>query len=97
MSLSPSLTVSPSFHPPVLSQEDQIALDKAISREPMPLTHSAFSLAASAYSQDQLYINGGLGYTYRAYGGLGGSMQHPVSLSTPTAQSNGEKSATVSR
>ncbi|KAI4892932.1 hypothetical protein NFI96_014184 [Prochilodus magdalenae] len=69
------------------THEDQIALDKAISRE--PLTHSAYSLAASAYSQDQLYINGGLGYTYRAYGGLGGSMQHPVSLTTPTAQSNG--------
>ncbi|XP_017566396.1 nucleolar protein 4-like b isoform X1 [Pygocentrus nattereri] len=69
------------------THEDQIALDKAISRE--PVTHSAYSLAASAYSQDQLYINGGLGYTYRAYGGLGGSMQHPISLTTPTAQSNG--------
>ncbi|XP_072552664.1 nucleolar protein 4-like b isoform X2 [Salminus brasiliensis] len=71
------------------THEDQIALDKTISREPVPLTHSAYSLAASAYSQDQLYINGGLGYTYRAYSGLGGSLQHPVSLTTPTAQSNG--------
>ncbi|XP_066526670.1 nucleolar protein 4-like b isoform X2 [Hoplias malabaricus] len=71
------------------THEDQIALDKAISREPMPLTHSAYSLAASAYSQDQLYINGGLGYTYRAYSSLGGSLQHPVSLTTPSAQSNG--------
>uniref|UniRef100_A0A8B9RNX3 Nucleolar protein 4-like b n=1 Tax=Astyanax mexicanus TaxID=7994 RepID=A0A8B9RNX3_ASTMX len=71
------------------THEDQIALDKAISREPVPLTHSAYSLAASAYSQDQLYINGGLGYTYRAYSGLGSNLQHPISLTTPTAQSNG--------
>lgn len=71
-------------------QEDQIALEKSVSREPVPLTHSAYSLAASAYSQDQLYINGGLGYNYRAFAGLAGSMQHPVSLTTPAAQTNGE-------
>lgn len=71
-------------------QEDQIALEKAGSREPVPLTHSAYSLAASAYSQDQLYINGGLGYNYRAFAGLAGSMQHPVALTTPAAQTNGE-------
>lgn len=72
------------------SKEDQIALEKAVSREPVPLTHSAYSLAASAYSQDQLYINGGLGYNYRAFAGLASSMQHPVSLTTPAAQTNGE-------
>lgn len=71
-------------------QEDQIALEKAVSREPVPLTHSAYSLAASAYSQDQLYINGGLGYNYRGFTGLASSMQHPVSLTTPAAQTNGE-------
>uniref|UniRef100_A0A8C8JH97 Nucleolar protein 4 helical domain-containing protein n=1 Tax=Oncorhynchus tshawytscha TaxID=74940 RepID=A0A8C8JH97_ONCTS len=64
-------------------------LDKPSSREPASLAHSAYSLAASAYSQDQLYINGGLNYSYRGYGGLGASMQHPVSLTTATAQSNG--------
>ncbi|TSM04908.1 Nucleolar protein 4-like [Bagarius yarrelli] len=72
------------------THEDQIALEKAISREPVPLTHSAYSLAASAYSQDQLYINGGFGYNYRAFAGLAGSMQHPVThTTTPAAQSNG--------
>ncbi|KAB5546380.1 hypothetical protein PHYPO_G00071390 [Pangasianodon hypophthalmus] len=71
------------------THEDQIALEKAVSREPVPLTHTAYSLAASAYSQDQLYINGGLGYNYRAFAGLAGSMQHPVSLTTPAAQTNG--------
>lgn len=71
------------------THEDQIALEKAVSREPVPLTHSAYSLAASAYSQDQLYINGGLGYNYRAFAGLAGNMQHPVSLTTPAAQTNG--------
>nr|XP_023861811.1 nucleolar protein 4-like [Salvelinus alpinus] len=73
----------------VSPQEEQIALDKPSSREPASLAHSAYSLAASAYSQDQLYINGGLNYSYRGYGGLGASMQHPVSLTTATAQSNG--------
>ncbi|XP_048839214.1 nucleolar protein 4-like b isoform X2 [Brienomyrus brachyistius] len=69
--------------------EEQIALDKPGSRELAPLTHPAYSLAASTYPQDQLYINGGLSYSYRGYGGLGASMQHPVSLTTGAAQSNG--------
>ncbi|XP_062315970.1 nucleolar protein 4-like [Osmerus eperlanus] len=71
------------------AHEEQIALDKPVCREPASLAHSAYSLAASAFSQDQLYINGGLNYSYRGYGGLGASMQHPVSLTTGTAQSNG--------
>ncbi|KAJ8257352.1 hypothetical protein GJAV_G00184690 [Gymnothorax javanicus] len=71
------------------THEEQIALEKPISREPATLAHSAYSLAATAYNQDQLYINGGLNYSYRGYGGLGASMQHPVSLTTGTAQSNG--------
>ncbi|XP_052338934.1 nucleolar protein 4-like isoform X1 [Oncorhynchus keta] len=71
------------------AHEEQIALDKPSSREPASLAHSAYSLAASAYSQDQLYTNGGLNNSYRGYGGLGASMQHPVSLTTATAQSNG--------
>ncbi|KAL4655352.1 nucleolar protein 4-like [Arapaima gigas] len=71
------------------THDEQIALDKPGLREPASLAHSAYSLAASAYSQDQLYINGGLNYSYRGYGGLGASMQHPASLTTGTAQSNG--------
>ncbi|XP_064154107.1 nucleolar protein 4-like b isoform X1 [Anguilla rostrata] len=71
------------------THDEQISLDKPSSREPVTLAHSAYSLAASAYNQDQLYINGGLNYSYRGYGGLGASMQHPVSLTTGTAQSNG--------
>uniref|UniRef100_A0A671Z1K2 Nucleolar protein 4-like b n=1 Tax=Sparus aurata TaxID=8175 RepID=A0A671Z1K2_SPAAU len=62
-------------------------------REPASLAHSAYSLAASAFSSqdNQLYINGaGLSYAYRGYPGLGAAMQHPVSLTTgAAAQSNG--------
>uniref|UniRef100_A0A8C5D299 Nucleolar protein 4-like n=2 Tax=Gouania willdenowi TaxID=441366 RepID=A0A8C5D299_GOUWI len=64
-------------------------------REPASLAHSAFSLAASAFSSqdsNSLYINGsGLSYGYRGYPGLGAAMQHPVSLTTSAAvtQSNG--------
>ncbi|KAL1249805.1 hypothetical protein QQF64_020810 [Cirrhinus molitorella] len=71
------------------AHDEPLSVDKAASREPVSLTHSAYSLAASAYSQDQLYINGGLNYSYRGYGGLCASMQHPVSLTTATAQTNG--------
>ncbi|CAJ1084360.1 nucleolar protein 4-like isoform X2 [Xyrichtys novacula] len=78
--------------------DDQISLDKPSSgggglREPASLAHSAYSLAASAFSsQDtQIYINGaGLSYGYRGYPGLGAAIQHPVSLTTGSAaQSNG--------
>ncbi|XP_040008160.1 nucleolar protein 4-like [Xiphias gladius] len=78
--------------------DEQISLDKPSSgggslREPASLAHSAYSLAASAFSsQDtQLYINGaGLSYGYRGYPGLGAAMPHPVSLTTgAAAQSNG--------
>ncbi|KAL6119564.1 nol4l [Pungitius sinensis] len=78
--------------------DEQISLDKPSSgggglREPASLAHSAYSLAASAFSsQDsQLYINGaGLSYGYRGFPGLGAAMQHPVSLTTGAAgQSNG--------
>ncbi|XP_076131906.1 nucleolar protein 4-like b isoform X1 [Alosa pseudoharengus] len=71
------------------AHEEPIALDKPSTREPASLAHSAYSLAATAYSQDQLYINGGLNYSYRGYSGLGASMPQPVSLTTGTAQSNG--------
>ncbi|XP_026223596.1 nucleolar protein 4-like isoform X2 [Anabas testudineus] len=76
--------------------DEQTSLDKPSSgglREPASLAHSAYTLAASAFSsQDtQLYINGaGLSYGYRGYPGLGAAMQHPVSLTTGAApQSNG--------
>lgn len=63
-------------------------------REPTSLAHSAYSLAASAFSSQDttLYINGaGISYTYRGYPGLGAAMQHPVSLTSGTStQSNGE-------
>ncbi|XP_034091027.1 nucleolar protein 4-like isoform X2 [Gymnodraco acuticeps] len=77
--------------------DDPVSLDKASGgggglREPASLAHSAYSLAASAFSsQDsQLYINGaGLSYGYRGYPGLGAAMQHPVSQTTGAAsQSN---------
>ncbi|MBN3275944.1 NOL4 protein, partial [Polyodon spathula] len=65
--------------------DEQISLEKQSAREP----HSAFTLAASAYSQDQIYVNGGLNYSYRGYGGLGASLQPPVSLTTGNTLSNG--------
>lgn len=71
------------------------AVDKP--REPISLAHSAYSLAASAFSQDQLYINGGLNYSYRGYGGLCGSIQHPVSLTTATAQTNGKRGCNLQK
>lgn len=83
-----------------LLQDEQISVDKPSGgggglREPASLAHSAYSLAASAFSsQDtQLYINGaGLSYGYRGYPGLSAAMQHPVSLTTgAAAQSNGEE------
>ncbi|TWW56080.1 Nucleolar protein 4-like [Takifugu flavidus] len=81
--------------------DEQIAVDKPSSggagggslREPTSLAHSAYSLAASAFSSQDatLYINGaGISYTYRGYPGLGAAMQHPVSLTSGTStQSNG--------
>ncbi|KAM8830490.1 nucleolar protein 4-like b isoform 1-T5 [Synchiropus picturatus] len=77
--------------------DEPISLDKPSSgggalREPASLAHSAYSLAASAFSSQDtpLYINGaGLSYGYRGYLGLGAAMQHPVSLTTAAVQSNG--------
>ncbi|KAL2104313.1 hypothetical protein ACEWY4_001181 [Coilia grayii] len=72
------------------AHEEPIALDKPTPREPASLGHTAYSLAATAYTQDQLYINGGLNYNYRGYSALGtASMPQPVSLTTGAAQSNG--------
>ncbi|XP_039878751.1 nucleolar protein 4-like isoform X1 [Simochromis diagramma] len=73
--------------------DEQITLDKpsgvgGVLREPASLAHSAYSLAASAFSsqESQLYINGaGLSYGYRGYPGLSATMQHPVSLTTGAA------------
>ncbi|XP_057674021.1 nucleolar protein 4-like [Corythoichthys intestinalis] len=77
--------------------DEQISLDKpssgsAAPREPASLVSSAFSLAASTFSnqEPQVYINGaGLSYGYRGYLGLSSTVQHPVSLTTAAAQSNG--------
>ncbi|XP_077586024.1 nucleolar protein 4-like b [Stigmatopora nigra] len=74
--------------------DEQISLDKPSSgapREPASLVSSAFSLAASTFSnqEPQVYINGaGLSYGYRGYLGLSGAVQHPVTLTT-ASQSNG--------
>lgn len=88
----------------LLRQDEQISLDKPSSggggvREPASLAHSAYSLAAAAFSSQDapLYINGaGLSYAYRGYPGLGAAVQHPVSLTTGAAtQSNGRKWGSV--
>ncbi|KAM6053938.1 nucleolar protein 4-like isoform 3-T3 [Chlamydotis macqueenii] len=64
------------------SQDEPIALDKQHSRDATAITHSSYSLPASSYSQDPVYINGSLNYSYRGYGSLGGSLQPPASLQT---------------
>ncbi|NWI49132.1 NOL4L protein, partial [Calyptomena viridis] len=64
------------------SQDEPIALDKQHSRDSTAITHSSYSLPASSYSQDPVYINGSLNYSYRGYGSLGGSLQPPASLQT---------------
>ncbi|NXT87922.1 NOL4L protein, partial [Anhinga rufa] len=63
-------------------QDEPIALDKQHSRDSTAITHSSYSLPASSYSQDPVYINGSLNYSYRGYGSLGGSLQPPASLQT---------------
>ncbi|KAJ8412269.1 hypothetical protein AAFF_G00145360 [Aldrovandia affinis] len=72
------------------NHDEQNALDRPHPRESAPVAHPAPSLPASAFPQDQLYTNGGLGYNLCGYGGLGNNQQHPASLTTGTAQSNGD-------
>ncbi|XP_069863140.1 nucleolar protein 4-like isoform X1 [Dipodomys merriami] len=64
------------------SQDEPIALDKQHSRDSAAITHSTYSLPASSYSQDPVYVNGGLNYSYRSYGALGSNLQAPASLQT---------------
>ncbi|KAF6088800.1 nucleolar protein 4 like [Phyllostomus discolor] len=64
------------------SQDEPIALDKQHSRDSSAITHSTYSLPASSYSQDPVYVNGGLNYSYRGYGALGSNLQPPASLQT---------------
>lgn len=75
------------FLPPL--QDEPIALDKQHSRDSAAITHSTYSLPASSYSQDPVYVNGGLNYSYRGYGALGSNLQPPASLQTGN-HSNGE-------
>lgn len=70
------------------SQEEPIALDKQHSRDSTAITHSTYSLPASAYSQDPVYVNGGLNYSYRSYGSLSSNLQPSASLQTGS-HSNG--------
>ncbi|OWK03524.1 hypothetical protein Celaphus_00007870 [Cervus elaphus hippelaphus] len=72
------------------SQDEPIALDKQHSRDSTAITHSTYSLPAS-YSQDPVYVNGGLNYSYRGYGALGSNLQPPASLQTGN-HSNGDNS-----
>lgn len=71
------------------SQEEPVALDKQHSRDAAAVTHSSYSLPASSFSQDPVYINGNLNYSYRSYGSLGGNLQ-PTGSSLQTGNhSNG--------
>uniref|UniRef100_A0A8C2NX66 Nucleolar protein 4 helical domain-containing protein n=1 Tax=Capra hircus TaxID=9925 RepID=A0A8C2NX66_CAPHI len=64
-----------------MEMDEPIALDKQHSRDPTAIAHSTYSLPAS-YSQDPVYANGGLNYSYRGYGALGSNLQPPASLQT---------------
>lgn len=75
----------PSVHSLLAPQDETVSSDKSSSRDPAALAHSGFSLAASAYAQDQLYTNGGLNYSFRGYGTLGNNLQN-----NGTPQTNGE-------
>lgn len=72
-----------------LLQDEPIALDKQHSRDSTAITHSTYSLPASAYSQDPVYVNGGLNYSYRSYGSLSSNLQPSASLQTGN-HSNGK-------
>lgn len=78
----------PALPPPPL-QDEPIALDKQHSRDSTAITHSTYSLPASAYSQDPVYVNGGLNYSYRGYGSLSSNLQPSASLQTGN-HSNGK-------
>ncbi|XP_061486776.1 nucleolar protein 4-like isoform X1 [Rhineura floridana] len=70
------------------SQDEPVAQDKQHSRDSAAITHSSYTLPASSFSQDPVYINGSLNYSYRSYGNLGGSLQPAASLQTAN-HSNG--------
>ncbi|XP_056629243.1 nucleolar protein 4-like [Triplophysa dalaica] len=83
------------------AHDENVSSDKSSSRDPAALANSGFSLAASAYSQDQLYTNGGLNYSFRGYGTLGNSLQNngtqqtngPTDLSMKSLASNSTSSS----
>ncbi|CAI9597161.1 unnamed protein product [Staurois parvus] len=46
------------------------------------LSQSTFTLPATNFVQDPVYVNGSLHYTYRGYGSIGGNLAPPTSLQT---------------
>uniref|UniRef100_H9GE15 Nucleolar protein 4 like n=1 Tax=Anolis carolinensis TaxID=28377 RepID=H9GE15_ANOCA len=60
------------------SQDEPVALDK---RDATPVTHSSYSLPASSFSQDPVYINGTLNYSYRSFGGSSLAASFALSVS----------------
>lgn len=78
-------TLSHFSFPCTPAQDESVTADKPNSRDPAALVNSGFSLAATAYSQDQLYTNGGLNYSFRGYGTIGNNLQN-----NGTSQTNGE-------
>uniref|UniRef100_A0A8D0E234 Nucleolar protein 4 like n=1 Tax=Salvator merianae TaxID=96440 RepID=A0A8D0E234_SALMN len=71
------------------SQDEPVALDKQHPRDSAAITPSSYSLPASSFSQDPVYINGSLNYSYRSYGGLGGGGAQPASSLQTGNHSNG--------
>ncbi|XP_053310069.1 nucleolar protein 4-like [Spea bombifrons] len=54
--------------------------ENAVVEKPSGHGQSTFPLSAGTFSQDPVYMNGSLHYTYRGYGPIGGSLPPPTSL-----------------
>ncbi|XP_072270348.1 nucleolar protein 4-like isoform X2 [Pyxicephalus adspersus] len=57
------------------AQEENVSLEKTS-------TQSTYTLPATPFNQDPVYVNGSLHYTYRGYGSIGGNLAPPTSLQT---------------
>ncbi|KAM9785765.1 nucleolar protein 4-like [Neosynchiropus ocellatus] len=58
--------------------------DNPASRDPAPVTPTAFAISSAAFASEQLYTNGGLSYTLRGYTAVAGGNQQ-----NNNAQTNG--------
>ncbi|XP_073463385.1 nucleolar protein 4-like isoform X3 [Aquarana catesbeiana] len=60
------------------AQEENVSLEKTSGLS----QSTTYTLPATNYAQDPVYVNGSLHYTYRGYGSIGGNLAPPTSLQT---------------